>query len=259
MAIMTKQLPDKFLMLTHEGLARVTIVQEPIYQIDQLISRFGSEKLVTVARVADHPHGTIHLAVRTGQPIWKMAVLELTAGSMVLSTEYKVITEGELETEQTWVSPVFGKDDTSFPLRCKFEFAIWARANLRMFLGAASNSTLNLWVYYEGQIYRPPFGNIFDTCQLCVGHNEGLLSKAFSYTQTYSETFNKAIQLMSDSPWNIDTFHHEELAYLQTLVRFDSNQKELPMLDPISPELIKKCKVAANKDLAEITAAIVTN
>jgi hypothetical protein len=241
-------------MLTHEGIQRVQLTIEPVYTIDSLISKFGQEREVVLTRVADHPNGLLHLAVRTSERLWKMAILELTKGHMTLETWYNAYDrEG-----QQWVAPVFGQTDRTFSLRCKFEFGVWAQSGLRLFLGTYGQQ-ISLWVYYEGQIYRPPFGNIFDTCQLCIGRNEGLLEKAFSYQQTDSAHFSKVIQLLSESPWNLDTFHPKDIDALVNNVRFDSTKTELSMLPPLKPELIKNCMVAANKDLAAITAQIVVN
>jgi hypothetical protein len=245
--------PDRFLMLTHEGIARVQITSEPVYNIDALIARFGSDKQLTFTRIADHPYGTIHLAIRTNSP-WRMPVLELTKGFMVLSTQYHPVKH----EDKSWVSPCFAQENSSFPLRCRFEFEKWAEAGLKMFL-ALNTRAFYLWVYYDGQIYRPPFGNVFDSCQICLGHNEGLLNKALDSKQTDGLAFTKAIQLLSDSDWNSDVLPAKAKTVLPKLVRFDSENHDLPMLAPLEPHLIKHMPVAADKVFADVTAQIILN
>lgn len=249
-----KILPEKFIMLTEEGLSRVIITAEQIYSIDALIAKLGQEKQLIFTRLADHPNGIMHMLIRTSERPRRMPVLELTQGYMVLSTQYHAVITGEGE----WVSPCFIKNNNSFLLRCKFEFSRWSQCGLRMFL-ALQDRSFYLWVYFDGQIYRPPFGNVFDSCQLCLGHNEGLLAKAFDYQQTHSATFSKGLQLLSDSEWNQDVFPSQAKEPLDSLVRFDAGSADLPMLEPLTPSLIKNMPVAANKDFAEITAQIVIN
>jgi hypothetical protein len=252
-------LPQQFLILSHEGIYRATINLDSVHSIDALLSRFTADKLVVLGHCAEHSHGIVHEVAWGGHNAWggsnnRMAVLELTKGSMVLTTLYHEVKGDEI----SWVSPSFGLTTGSFPLRCAFEFKVWADAGLRLFLGLNPYArTLQFWVYFGGQIYRPPFGNIFDgTCQLCLGKNDPLTQNIFRTKQPDTTSLSYALQLLSDSTWNSDTFHSEDMKPLAHLVRFDSSLQELPMLPPRNPELIKKCAVAANKDLVAITQGI---
>lgn len=242
-------------MLTHEGLHRITIDIEPVQPIDLLLAKFNHEQLFVLKNVNDHPFGFQHEAIWSSSPPRRMTVLELTKGLIVFNTTYAAINK----KEEAWVYPSFSSGEGSFTLRCAFDFNIWAKAGLRLFLGLSHyQSAAFLWVYYVGQIYRPPFGNIFDTCQICLGHNEKQNKEIFnSYQQPNSVSLIKMIQLLSDSVWNHDTFRSSDLTVLQSLVRFDSGKSELPMLPPLTPELITKCQVASNKELSMVTKQLV--
>jgi hypothetical protein len=258
-----KQLPNSFLTLTHEGVHRVTIQAESVYNIDALIAKFALEKQLVFPRIAELPFGQLHLAVRTSHPPWKMAILELSAGSMVFDTLYHPVkreSEDYPELERgEWISPCFIKLKDSFPLRCEFQFKLWHEAGIKLFLSVSSQNLVQFWVYFDGQIYRPPFGNIFEsTYQICMGNNGTQITKALDPRIPDSLKLSHIINILSGSPWNADTFLAEDVQVLNDLVRFDSTKEELPMLSPLNPEKIKKCRVAANKDLAEITAKIVT-
>jgi hypothetical protein len=261
-----KQLPNSFLTLTHEGVHRVTIQTESVFNIDALIAKFALEKQLVFPRIAESPFGQLHLAVRTTNPPWKMAILELSAGSMVFDTLYHPVKRESEDYEdhpefkpEEWVSPCFIKFKDSFPLRCEFQFKLWHEAGIKLFLSVSSQNLVQFWAYFEGQIYRPPFGNIFEsTYQICMGHNETQITKAFDPRIPDSVKLSHIINILSGSPWNADTFLEKDVSVLNDLVRFDSTREELPMLSPLKPERIKECQVAANKDLAEITAKIVT-
>jgi hypothetical protein len=258
-----KQLPNSFLTLTHEGVHRVTISTESVYNIDALIAKFALEKQMVFPRIAELPFGQLHLAVRTSHPPWKMAVLELSAGSMVFDTLYHPVkreSEDYPEAERgEWISPCFIKTKDSFPLRCVFQFKLWHEAGIKLFLSVSSQNLVQFWVYFDGQIYRPPFGNIFESSyQICMGHNELQITKALDPRIPDSLKISHIINILSGSPWNADTFLQEDVSVLNDLVRFDSTREELPMLLPLNPQRIKECRVAANRDLAEITAKIVT-
>lgn len=250
--------------LTHEGIHRVSIACEPVYNIDALVSRFAQEKQLIFPRIAEVPFGLLHLAVRSSATPWKMAVLELSSGSMVFDTLYHPVKrandEGYEEHELgEWISPCFCKVKDSFPLRCEFQFNLWYEAGLRLFLSVSSGNLVQFWVYFDGQIYRPPFGNIFESSyQVCFGHNETALVKALDNRYSDSGKLSRILTMLSSSPWNADTFIQGDIAILNDLVRFDSTKAELPMLPPLNPHRIKECHVAANKDLADITGRIVT-
>jgi hypothetical protein len=252
-----KQIPESFLMLTHEGLFRANIQLENVYNIDKLLARFSQEKMLVVPRVSEHPFGLIHQAVWTGEPLRRMSILELTKGQMILATKYRSVSKAV--EGNTWVSPCFVTTNDSFDLRCAFDFSVWKEAGLQLFLGLNNNArTLQFWVHYKGQIYRPPFGNIFEaSCQLCLGHNEKAYLKIFSPKQLDSVSLSHAVGLLNDSPWNADTFNAQrDLSILNKLIRFDSNKQELPMLPPLDPDSISKCSVAANQVLAQITNTV---
>jgi hypothetical protein len=258
-----KQLPNTFLTITHEGVHRVTIDTESVFNVDALIAKFALEKQLVFPRIAETPFGQLHLAIRTSNPPWKMAILELSGGSMIFDTLYHAVKrEGEdyPQTERgEWISPCFTKVKNSFPLRCQFQFKLWHEAGIKLFLSVSSQNFVQFWAYFDGQIYRPPFGNIFDSSyQICTGHNEKEIIKALDLKLPDSLKISHIISVLSGSPWNADTFHYEDVSVLADLVRFDSTKEELPMLPPLYPERIKQCQVAANKDLAEITARIVT-
>lgn len=254
-----KNLPEKFLALTHEGLHRITIAIEPIQSIDHLLAKFSQDKMFLCSQTADHPYGIQHEVIWTSDSPRYMAVLELTRGIMVLNTQYVTVTS-EDETVAPWVSPCFTKTTGSFPLRCGFDFEVWTNAGLRMFLGL-TNGKVQIWVFYAGQIYKPPFGNVFETsCDICLGHNNAAYAGIFQIPgQAHSTSFSKALQLLSDSIWNYDAFRAADAAPLKQLVRFNAGDPSLGMLPPTDPALIKKCSVAANKVLVDITAAIILN
>lgn len=249
-------------MLTHEGVHRVTIGMDPVYSIDALIAKFAQEKQLIFPRIAQLPFGLLHLVVRTADPPWKMTVLELTEGALVFDTLYHAVRKAEDDTGPAaeWVSPCFSKLKDSFPLRCAFEFARWAEAGLRLFLSVNHpHAQVQFWAYYDGQIYRPPFGNIFEsTYVICLGHNEAQISKALAPANPDSLKLSLIIAALSSSPWNADTFIPSDVSVLNDLIRFDSSKTDLPMLPPLNPARIKECHVAANKNLADITAKIVT-
>src|SRR6267142_520863 len=155
-----KSLPDQFLILTHEGLSKVSLSFEQVQNIDTLLSRFTAEKLVLIPRVATHPFGYQHAANWTSVSPKSWAVLELTQGKIVLSTLYASVSGEDGE----WAYPCFAPSENSFPLRCLFDFQVWHQAGLRMFLALnMPQAAAHFWVYYEGQIYKPPFGNIFES------------------------------------------------------------------------------------------------
>lgn len=232
---------------------------ESVYSIDKLLARFSTEKLLVIPRISDHPNGILHAAVWSSEPMRRMIVLELTRGEMVLATKYQTITVND----ETWVSPCFVHTEKSFDLRCAFQFPVWKEAELSLFLGLNPIAhTLQLWVHYGGQIYRPPLGNIFDgSCQICLGHNEKVYNKIFhTPRQPENVSLNHALGLLNDSMWNGDTFNAgRDLPVLNKLIRFDSSKQDLPMLPVLQPELISKCAVAANRDLAQITNLILKN
>lgn len=250
-----KELPSKFLILTHEGVSRVELSINPVYNLDALIGRFAVEKLLVLPHVSDSVYGPVHLAAWTSSPTRQMIVQELSGSNLVFQTKYEAVKTAQ----ESWVSPVFLKTESGFDLTCRFEPALWTQSGLRLFVSQSFPARFfQMWVYYEGQIYRPPFGNIFDgTCQLCLGHNETAIAKLYDPKLSHQQTLLDLIGLLNVSVWNGDTFHSEDILVLKKLVRFDSEQEHLPMLPPLSPELIKKCKVAANKELADITAQII--
>jgi hypothetical protein len=178
---------------------------------------------------------------------------------MMLSTQYADGAKGEVT--DVWVSPTFLKaGENGFPLRCLFDFGIWAKAGLRMFMGLnIAGHGVYLWVLYDQgtpQIYRPPFGNIFEaSCQVCLGHNEAQLRDAFFPGPMTGMTV-KMIELLASSNWNHDTFRSSDIAVLKELVRFDATKPDLPMLPPTDPSLITKCSIASNKELADMTLAL---
>jgi hypothetical protein len=149
--------------------------------------------------------------------------------------------------------------EESFPLRCLFDFGVWHRAGLRLFLALNfAQGSVFMWVYFDGQIYRPPFGNIFEnTSQICLGANKDVHQEIFHPGQTSDLSLAKTMQLLNNSTWNHDTFQAKYIGLLKTLVRFDSESQELPMLPPLDPPLIKKATVVTNKDLADITTNII--
>lgn len=251
------KLPDSFLLLTHEGIFRTTIQVESVYNIDKLLAKFTLEKMLVLTQVAEHSFGLLHEVIWTSDPPRRMCVLEITQGQLVLQTHYRHVTVGD----QTWVSPCFLVGENSFQLRCVWQFNLWREAGLQLFLGLNPLArTVQFWVHYQGQIYRPPLGNIFEaTCQLCLGHNDKAYAKMFPGVgkQPDNISLNHAIALLGDSYWNADTFNGpRDLPVLAQLIRFDSTKQDLPMLPPINVELITKCSVAANKDLAQITNRI---
>jgi hypothetical protein len=181
----------------------------------------------------------------------------LTKGQMVLSTEYLAFAKSE--DNIAWVYPSFLHTEESFPLRCLFDFGVWHAAGLRLFLALNfTQASVFFWVYFDGQIYRPPFGNIFEnTSQVCLGPNKEQHFSIFTAGQPGNVSLVKTVQLLNDSTWNHDTFHSKYSAILKSLVRFDSEKPELPMLPPLDPPLIKKSTVVTNKELADITSHIV--
>jgi hypothetical protein len=254
-----KTLPDNFLILTHEGLHKVSTVIEAVQSMDHLLAKFSSEKLVVAKNISEHPFGMIHEAIWTGEPQRFMTILELTKGSMVLDTQYRGHTNSK---EESWVSPCFGKSEGSFSLRCAFEFEKWTQAGLKLFLALNfQQAVVYFWVYYQGQIYHVPFGNIFEgTEQICLGHNAKQHTDIFHVPQSRATALSKAIMLLSASVWNHDTFHAaRNLPILTSLVRFNSDpdKLDLPMMDPLDPVLIKKSVVATSRDLVLITTKIV--
>jgi hypothetical protein len=257
-----KNLPDAFLVLNHEGLHKVTMTIEPIQPFDQILATFGQEKLLISHNIADHPYGMIHQVLWTSEPTRYMTILELTRGTMVLDTQY----QGHSVTtpvEQNWVSPCFLKFENSFPLRCAFEFSKWCAAGLRMFLALAhSTAHIHLWVYYDGQIYHLPFGNIFEgTEQICLGQNTKPHADIFRPNHSKALGLTKAMELLSASVWNHDTFNApRSTPILNSLVRFNSDSSsgvELAMMDPLDPAIIKKSVVATSKDLVQITQRLI--
>lgn len=250
------QLPPQFLILTHEGIFRAVVSLEQVYNIDTLLARFVTEKLTVLRDVAEHPYGLQHLAIWGARN--RMAVLELTKGAMTLATDYREVKDAV--TDESWVSPCFRHEAGSFQLRCAFDFGVWASAGLRLFLGLNSQArTLQLWLYYDGQIYRPPLGNIFDaTCQICLGRNESFHKDIFRTRQPDSAALSNAVGLLSNSTWNADTFHSGDLPAIAQTIRFDSSKQELPMLAPRALEMLKQCSVAANKDLAAVTQSLIS-
>jgi hypothetical protein len=255
-----KSLPDLFLVLNHEGLHKVSLNIEAIQSIDHLLAKFTTEKLILARDIAEHSFGMIHQAIWTSEPARYMTVLELNKGSMILDTQYKGHTS--TEPDSGWVSPCFVKGEGTFALRCAFEFEKWAAVGLRMFLALNhSQHCINFWVYYSGQVYHVPFGNLFEgTEQICLGHNAKLHSEIFHDVQSRSTSLTKAMHLLSISTWNSDTFNGpRNIPILRDLVRFDSNpdKTDLPMMEPINPEQIKKSPVVTVKDLITITGKII--
>jgi hypothetical protein len=257
-----KNLPEAFLILNHEGLHKVTMTIEPIQQFDHILATFSQEKLLLSTNIADHPYGMIHQAIWTSEPTRYMTILELTRGTMVLDTQYQGHSR-LTPTEEHWVSPTFNKLEHSFPLRCAFEFSKWCAAGLRMFLALAhSTSHVHSWVYYEGQIYHLPFGNIFEgTEQICLGQNTKPHAEIFRNLHSKAVGLTKAMELLSASVWNHDTFNAaRSTPILNSLVRFNSdssNGVELAMMDPLDPAIIKKSAVATSKDLVQITQRLI--
>lgn len=251
-------LPQSFLILTHEGLSRVQFSYDAVQSMDNILSKFTAERFYLAAMVADSPYGYQHHAAFVTTPPRAWQILELTRGTMVLNTAYDSLKNKD---GQSWVYPTFGKGEKGFTLRCLFDFEIWAKAGLRLFLGLnPATTSAHLWVYYNGQIYRPPFGNIFEsTAQICLGPNKEQYNSIFkSDGQTDSVSLAKTMQLLNDSMWNADTFNSStNLPILKSLVRFDADSQELPMLPPLEPALITKANVITHKDLAIITTNLI--
>ena len=66
------------------------------------------------------------------------------------------------------------------------------------------------------------------------------------------------MQLLNDSMWNADTFNAStNIPILKSLVRFDADSQDLPMLPPLDPSLITKANVITHKDLAIITTNLI--
>jgi hypothetical protein len=254
-----KSLPDTFLVLNHEGLHKVTMSIDAVQSMDNLLARFGSEKLIVAKNLADHPWGMVHEAIWTSEPARFMTVLELTKGTMVLDTQYRGHTSKS--PEQAWVSPCFVKAEGSFALRCAFDFGVWAGAGLRMFLALAhGQNVVYLWVYYLGQVYHVPFGNVFEgTEQVCLGQNTKGHHDIFLAPQSRTAALAKALNLLSISVWNHDTFQAgRNVPILASLVRFNSDpdRVDLPMMAPLEPDQIKKMPVATNRELVTVTAKL---
>jgi hypothetical protein len=261
-----KTIPNTFLMLTHEGLSRVTIVSESVQSIDQILAKFASDKHLFIYGAGENPFGLVHVSGWTGNSHRTWAILELSKGQMMFSTQYGERKGNDPDgKEVTWISPTFFKDSSGggFPLRCLFDFSVWAKDGLRMFLGLnTTNRGVYLWVLYTpvGQIYRPPFGNIFESsCQICLGHNTEQLNDIFFPRQPHSTSTAKAVQALGASTWNHDTFRAADATPLSGLVRFNPAKPDLPMLPPTDPALITKCSIASNKDLVDITHALLAH
>ena len=154
-------LPQSFLILTHEGLARVQFSYDAVQSMDNILSKFTAERFYLASRVAELPYGYQHHAAFVTTPPRSWQILELIRGTMVLNTAYTAHKSKD-KGGPSWVYPTFGKSEEGFTLRCLFDFELWTSAGLRLFLGLnPATTSAHLWVYYNGQIYRPPFGNIF--------------------------------------------------------------------------------------------------
>src|ERR1700746_3441327 len=97
----TTPIPDTFLMLTHEGLARVSIQIEAIQSIDAILAKFSSDKQMFVRNAGRTPYGPVHISSWTGASPRTWVIQELSSGVMMLSTLYETVTENDM----TWVSP----------------------------------------------------------------------------------------------------------------------------------------------------------
>lgn len=253
-----KNLPSTFLAVNHEGVFRVYMNFEEVAGFDQLVSRHAQHRLILLKNMMKHPNGMIHIGVHTrdGLPI---LVLDATRGTMSISTHYQQF--GGRSADSRWLSPRFYQSETSFQIKCEFDFALWEEAGFRMFFSInLYESNICMWTTYEGQNYRVPLGNVYEDGRICMGggREEDLLESFFNNQDIgWVDHFTRLIDRLSSSHWNGDTMQPSMIAPISKLVRF--HPTSLAMLPPQEAGAIKDLGVMANPTLAELTKSILHN
>lgn len=242
-------LPSSFLVVNHEGIHRCSLQIDQLTDFDQFIAKFNSHRVIVLKNLAAHPCGQIHVAVHTREDL-PIVILEANKGKLGLQTTYAQV-KGDVAGE-SWISPVFELGHPhSFDLRCEFDFEIWAKAGFKMFFALNRyDYALQIWTWWQGQNYRVPFGNVYDTGAVCVGIN---VEKLFQDIPPLAG-LDEALLYLGSSNWNGDAFSPSWIKPISQLVRFDS--KSLKMLPPLNPELITKLGVMAHPMLADVTGLL---
>ena len=239
-------------MVNHEGLFRCYTSIEPVTGLEALLARQTTHRLLVVRNLCRHWLGLVHLGVHTrdGLPI---VILEATQGTMGLNTRYRQV---KSSVEPNWLSPNFADNSGTFELNCEFNFGVWADAGFKMYFAInLVEHVLQMWTSYKGQNYRVPFGNVFETGNICMGgRTRDIAPLEAIFSGSLIDNLDGSIAYLGASTWNADAFSSNWIRPIGQLVRFRT--EDMAMLPPLSPDRIAEIGVMANPTLAEITKAI---
>lgn len=249
-----RSLPSNFLVVNHEGIFRCTTSFEEVVGMDQLLARHAQHKLIVLRNIAAHPFGPVHLAVHTRNEL-PILILEAKHGFMRLLTQYHPVRrDGD-----SWISPRFFENDSSFEMECAFDFTVWSTAGFRMFFAInLFENNLAMWTTYNNQNYRVPFGNVFEDGRICMGGGleDHLLSEFFvNKEEGLVNNFTRFIEALASSRWNNDALEPRCVGPISRLVRF--NRETNVMMPPDDPTRITFMGIMANATLAELTKRII--
>jgi len=206
---------------------------------DALQKVFTANVTTTARNFMELPgHGPIHVVHQQAESRLHFSVpLE----TIHFRTTFKTITSDEGYKDQLY--PTFGgKNDATLDIEWNRADAMLkqdATMRLRFHVmvqpaGADQWQAVDHYLYAfdgRGVIYKLPFGNIYDTCQVCMGEYSSVANTALGALQ-------KAIAQFRTAPWNADLFYNQNDIW--KFVRFKALEKGF-QTQPIIPAWTTMC------------------
>jgi len=222
---------------------------------DALQKAFTTNVVTTARNFMELPgHGPIHVVHQQSDSTLHISVPLETIN---FRTTFKAIKEDDGYKDQFY--PTFAHKDSGEPI-LEME---WNRADamlkqdatmrIRFHLLIRPSSNGDQWLCHDHYLYafdgrgvawRLPLGNLYETCQVCMGQYN-------STSPTVLEAVQKAIHQFRTAPWNSDLFYQGDTIW--KFIRFKSVDNKFhtqPILAPwttlctkVSTALLKFCQV----------------
>jgi len=167
----------KEIVLTDEG-AFVRIIETRPIADEMLLKNYfeAEEKLVFTPKVLD-----------AGNHLWDLYTKN---GAVFACTQLKrIVVNAKWEmTEDGGV--LFSRNASNPSVQAAMELDL--SANSDIWFACIWDKALYVAVYREGQIYRPPLPNFFDTGKMCMGENHSSLTSLHACVGHFMDIFNNA-------------------------------------------------------------------
>lgn len=229
--------------------------REEIDPGDALQRVFTSNVVTTARNFMELPgHGPIHVVHHQSENCLHFSVPMET---ITFRTTFKAITADEGYKDQIY--PTFGDKNASASTMMQIE---WNRADAMIQQEDSMRIRFHVMIkpvrddhwqavdHYlyafggRGVCWKLPFGNIYDTCQVCMGEYNSVAATALGSLQ-------KALAQFRNAPWNSDLFYYPDTIW--KFVRFKAldngfqTQPIIPpwttMCDKVSNAFVKFCQV----------------